>query len=231
MRSKLLAGLSVVGTVTILVLAANTVAIAATGKGFLLGRTNTTSRATTLTRTTPGVALQVRTKSSTNPPLAVNGRGRVTNLNADSVDGLDSSRLLNEPYVVTRTVTTPAYVTTIELKVPVGTYLVNYSAYLRTPSTSPSTPIELLDCYLVETDAANNGISYAGESTTASPYEIAGATGSAVVTKRKPTDKIKLVCNAQQKSITVEKQPIQVVLTRVDRSLPLAGRLAAPATK
>ncbi|HET6154257.1 MAG TPA: hypothetical protein VFE15_15040 [Marmoricola sp.] len=91
MRSKLLSLLTVIGAVTVLVLASNTVALAATGHSFLLGKTNKANKTTTLSRTTAGAALTVKTKSSTNPPFVVNGTGKVTHLNADSLDGKDST--------------------------------------------------------------------------------------------------------------------------------------------
>jgi hypothetical protein len=83
--------LAAIGAASVLVLAANTVAIAANGHGFLLGQSNSASKITTLTRTTSGPALQVKTKSSSNAPFTVNGKGKVTNLNADRLDGIDSS--------------------------------------------------------------------------------------------------------------------------------------------
>ena len=91
MRSKLISALTVIGAVTILLLAGNTVALAGTGKGFLLGKTNTTSKATTLKRTAPGAALKITTKKTTDAPIKVNGTGLVANLNADKIDGKDSS--------------------------------------------------------------------------------------------------------------------------------------------
>lgn len=91
MHSRLISLLTVIGAVTVLVLAGNTVALAATGKGFLLGKINTANKITVLKRTTPGTALKVVTKSATSAPLQVNGTGKVANLNADTVDGLDSS--------------------------------------------------------------------------------------------------------------------------------------------
>lgn len=91
MRSRLISMLTVIGAVTVLVLASNTVAIAATGKGFILGKTNAAKTTTTLKRTTAGSALSLRTKSSANAPLTVNGTGVVTNFNADKLDGLDAN--------------------------------------------------------------------------------------------------------------------------------------------
>lgn len=83
--------LAVLGAVTILVLASNTVAIAATGKGFILGKINSANKQTTLTRTTNGPVLKLNAKSATGTPLAVRGSGKVANLNADKIDGKDSS--------------------------------------------------------------------------------------------------------------------------------------------
>ncbi|MFL6107223.1 MAG: hypothetical protein ACJ72L_09685 [Marmoricola sp.] len=91
MRSKLLSVLTVIGALTVLVLAGNTVALATTGKAILAGKINTASKMTSLTRTTSGTGLQVKTKSTANAPLAVNGTGKVVNFNADKLDGLDST--------------------------------------------------------------------------------------------------------------------------------------------
>src|SRR5690349_15216722 len=76
--------LTVLGAVTILVLAGNTVALATTGHAFILGKANSANKQTQLTRTTSGPALKVTTKSTANPPFAVNGHGKVAHLNADS---------------------------------------------------------------------------------------------------------------------------------------------------
>jgi hypothetical protein len=83
--------LTVIGAITVLVLAGNTVTYAATGGKFILGFTNKANKATTLKRTTSGPALQLTTTSGSNAPLVVNGKGKVANLNADSLDGKDSS--------------------------------------------------------------------------------------------------------------------------------------------
>jgi hypothetical protein len=88
---KLKSFLTVLGAVTVLVLAGNTVAFAATGGKFFLGKTNKADQVSTLKRTTSGAALNLVTKSSSNAPLTTNGKGKVANLNADSLDGKDSS--------------------------------------------------------------------------------------------------------------------------------------------
>lgn len=83
--------LTVIGAVTVLVLAGNTVAFAATGHSFILGKVNKANKATTLKRTTNGPALTLVARPPSSAPFAVNTNGKVTNLNADTVDGLDSS--------------------------------------------------------------------------------------------------------------------------------------------
>jgi hypothetical protein len=83
--------LTVIGAVTVLVLAGNTVAFATTGHSFILGKTNKANKVTTLKRTTNGPALSLLAKPLSSAPFTVNTTGKVTNLNADSLDGLDSS--------------------------------------------------------------------------------------------------------------------------------------------
>ncbi|MBW8751532.1 MAG: hypothetical protein JF565_08920 [Propionibacteriales bacterium] len=83
--------LTVIGAATILVLAGNTVALAATGHSFILGKTNKANTVSTLKRTTNGPALNLVTKPSNTAPFSVNSNGKVANLNADSLDGQDSS--------------------------------------------------------------------------------------------------------------------------------------------
>jgi hypothetical protein len=85
--------LTVIGAVTVLVLASNTVALAATGHSFVLGKTNKANKVTVLKRTTAGPALNLRTTSSNAAPLVLNGKGKVANLNADTVDGLHATAL------------------------------------------------------------------------------------------------------------------------------------------
>jgi hypothetical protein len=69
-------------------------AYAATGGSFILGQTNKAGTLSTVQRTTTnGAALRVLTRQSSNPPFVVNGTGKVANLNADRLDGLDSTAL------------------------------------------------------------------------------------------------------------------------------------------
>ncbi|HVF06894.1 MAG TPA: hypothetical protein VNA20_18800 [Frankiaceae bacterium] len=66
-------------------------ATAASGGSFIIGRSNSATTVTGLTNTN-GTALSLAAKSGT-PPLAVNNSTKVTRLNADYVDGVDSAAL------------------------------------------------------------------------------------------------------------------------------------------
>jgi hypothetical protein len=78
------------GAVFALVVGSGT-AVAATGGKLILGHSNTAGATTSLTNSS-GTALSLSSKSGT-APLKVNRSTKVTNLNSDSVDGLDSSAL------------------------------------------------------------------------------------------------------------------------------------------
>lgn len=92
-------GLVVLLSTLLLITAIDHVAFAATGKSLLLGKKNTASKQTTIVRTSPGPVLKLKSKDATKPPLKVNGTGRVANLNADKLDGLDSSQLATKASV------------------------------------------------------------------------------------------------------------------------------------
>lgn len=131
--------LAVLGAATILVLAANTIAVAATGQPFLLGKSNSANNVTALTRTTSGSALKLQTATSTNPPLTVNGGGKVTNLNADKVDSYDSSVLLNKTTIFSRYINTTATsgFTLYTPTLPAGSYQVTAKGWIYGPTAGP----------------------------------------------------------------------------------------------
>ena len=81
---------------------------AATGGNFILGKSNTASSTTALTAPVAGKGLQVTNTStgagatalglnvaSGKPPFTVNSGTKVANLNADKLDGIDSSGFLS----------------------------------------------------------------------------------------------------------------------------------------
>jgi hypothetical protein len=63
---------------------------AAPGDPFRLGKSNVVNKVSTLVKRGAGPALSLKVRGG-QPPLAVNSGGRVKNLNADRVDGKDSS--------------------------------------------------------------------------------------------------------------------------------------------
>jgi hypothetical protein len=76
-----------------LVFGAATTALGANGKPFLLGKRNVASAVSTLVKRGPGPALSVAVGAG-QAPISVNASaGKATNLNADELDGLDSSEL------------------------------------------------------------------------------------------------------------------------------------------
>lgn len=82
--------LSVVLAALVLIGGANLAAYAATGGKFILGFTNKANQATTLTNTGTGPALNLNARAGS-PALAVSNENKIAKLNADKVDGLDSS--------------------------------------------------------------------------------------------------------------------------------------------
>ncbi len=150
--------LTVIGAVTVLVLAANTVALAATGHGFILGKSNSANKVTTLSRTTSGSVLSLHSKSSSNAPLTVNGRGKVANLNADLLDGLDSTALRAKTYRYSMPAQgSVSVVNTYFPHLPSGIYHASYSVAMQVSSTNPIT------CYFGYSDSSFSLIGYGVE--------------------------------------------------------------------
>ncbi len=83
--------LKALGAVAVLGIVGNSVSVAATGQGLVLGKSNKAATPTAIQRTTAGPVLTIRTKKTTDAPFTVNGRGWIRNLNADTLDGMDSS--------------------------------------------------------------------------------------------------------------------------------------------
>jgi hypothetical protein len=75
----------------ILVMGIDYVSYAATGDSFILGQLNKAGTVTTLERTTNGAALKLKTNNNAAAPFVTNAQGKVTNLNADKVDGKNAS--------------------------------------------------------------------------------------------------------------------------------------------
>lgn len=218
--------LAVLGAATVLVLAGNTVALAATGQNFLLGKGNSANAQTTLARTTSGPVLSLKNTSSTGTPLVVNGKGKVSNLNADSVDGFDSAAMRNKVYVFTREISPGSADTSYQLQLPVptGTYQVGYSLY---PSGG-FVDDDSLDCYIT-VHQNGSALRYVAESRSVARSGLTPAVSGSGVIGLSSTEDVRLDCNAGFAFSTFTGQPLQVYLsptTYVGGSSNL--RVAAP---
>lgn len=148
--------LTVIGAVTVLVLAANTVALAATGQGFILGASNSANKVTKLSRTTSGSVLSLHSKSAANAPLTVNGRGKVTNLNADLLDGLDSTSLRAKTYIYSLpSQNLVSVMNVIFSSLPSGLYRGTYNVTMTVNGSANP-----LNCYFTYSDHAFTAINY-----------------------------------------------------------------------
>lgn len=203
MRAKFTTALTVIGAVAVLTFAGNGIALAATGHGFILGKSNSANKVTTLSRTTGGSVLSLHSKSSSSAPLTVNGTGKVANLNVDKLDGLDSSALKTRSYIFTHVVGAPTTFVTVSVPVPVGTYLFNYSAYLSGATGETY-------CQIYRTTPTSS--TYVGISDPSFATDP-GITGSGAVTKA-AGDTITFDCETFGHSFTtLGTTPIQLVMT------------------
>ena len=139
--------------------AANLGAYAATGAPLLLGKKNDAPKTTTL-KSAKGPALSLKTKS-TAPPLAVSGSAKVEKLNADLLDGVDSSALKTKTFVFHLSGITPdnSFLYFDLAGLPAGKYLVSYNIGVEYPSSSSS----IRGYFVRASGAADNGIHVSGE--------------------------------------------------------------------
>lgn len=202
--------LTVIGAVAVLVLAGNTVAYAATGGKFFLGKTNKASKQSVLKRTTSGPALKLTTKSPNNAPLTTNGRGKVGNLNADLLDGLDSSSLMTGTYSFTKSVSPDAPSVEFQIPLPEGSYVVGYSGTLVGGGSDAANARAY--CFLTRTVASAETY-YASETILTVSTVQPALSGSAVVTLPAGST-LTLTCGATSDFHTVADEPIRIYATR-----------------
>jgi hypothetical protein len=196
--------LTVIGAVAILVLAANSALYAATGGEFILGKKNSANNISTLKRTTPGPALKLKTTSSA-APMVVTGAGKVANLNADKVDGLNAADLQTRSriYHVPPASGVSSFATTFTGLAP-GIYLVSYSL-----QTSMSTGN--LHCWFY----TGSGGAYTMWNSTATHEDLGFAAASGVVDTR--TQSLSFNCNGGTMTVsTADSASSQIVFTRID---------------
>ena len=113
----------------LLVLGFDLATYAATGQSLVIGKSNVANKATKLQRTTGGPVLQLKAKKNS-PPLAVNSKTRVKNLNADLLDGYSSDELPTSATTVRLGLGAASAGPNWNVSMPDGTYLVNWQAYV-----------------------------------------------------------------------------------------------------
>ena len=194
--------LTVIGAVTVLVLATNTLTLAATGHPLIAGAGNKAKKITSLKRTTGGAALRLRT-TPTSAPLEVTGRGLVANLNSDQVDGLEAADLLTRSLVFKAPVVGYDDHVRVTLPLPDGTWLVSFAAHLKMQSQ----PHDDAECYLTLLDGTDN---FVADTTIAPGTGNPSVTGSDVVTKPAGVG-VALECTSLTPFITATNLPLKAV--------------------
>ena len=216
--------LTVIGAVTVLVLAGNTVSLAATGHGLILGKTNKANKVTTLKRTTAGSPLSLVATASGTAPFTTNGKGKVTNLNADKVDGIDSSALQTRSYVFRSAFAAKTQVN-FDLALPNGSYLVSYSNFF-VGVTAP----DAVQCYVEEhvPPSAPRDTAYSSFNFT-SGNSAPGLTGSGLATKT-AGGTVSVHCDTHTGTFSTDPAtPMEIVATPtriVSLSSPVPARVA-----
>ena len=215
--------LTVIGAVTVLVLAANTVAFAATGGKFILGHKNKAGNVTTLKRTTSGSALKLRTTSSSAAPLIVNGAGKVANLNADKVDGYDSSTMVNQTTVYQKSIDLLVAGTVFSLvtgTVPAGKYMVTGSAWIYGPTAGTGVECSILG-------STNDG-QWAFLPINPNGYYTPNLSGLLTLPTAQP---VTFECNGPSFTYnTYFGAPLQLTLTKVAQAISGAATRVAPSS-
>jgi hypothetical protein len=138
---KLLSVVTGAATVLAIVVGYDAASYAATGDSLILGSANKAKKTTKLTMKGRGPALSVKTKAGY-PPFAVSSSTKVENLNADTVDGVDSSALMNATtrrYVYSSQVAQPASSYLVDRLAP-GSYVVSFNTNLTPSLGTPGSP-------------------------------------------------------------------------------------------
>jgi hypothetical protein len=198
-------------------------ASAATGHAFVLGHLNKADRATVLKRTTPGAALGLTTSSSGAAPLTVNGRGRVANLNADRIDGLDSPALVGVRAQVFQFVldsTQLAHAVPVTTLAP-GSYLATLDVPLIGAGGTAAAPTGL-SCEFLQTGIGSTEVERGQVQGSTSVAGIPVLTSTTVLTTAQGAH-VSLICSASKAWTTTAHLPAEVTLTKLDgASFPAA---------
>lgn len=203
-----------------LVVGVDYAAFAATGQSLLLGRNNSANTLTTLERTTTGPALKIVTKSGASAPLSVNGKGKVANLNADRLDGLDGATLQSKAWTVTATAENELDQFTLPISVPAGRYLFAYAVPMGGLTDTNA------ECFLQIEDDTN----FAGQVNIPiinGPSMGIAISGSAVLTVP-AGKKVNLECASGGPFVMGASNPAQLSAVRLDKVVSLGNVALVP---
>ncbi len=203
-----------------LVVSVDYLAFAATGQSLLLGRSNSANKATAITRTTSGPALQLNVKNGTGAPMKVNSKGRIGKLNADYVDGKHATDLgvRTTVYSYNVNVVGGSSFTFSLPSVPAGSYLATMDGWIYGPSAST------LICYL-RVGGSDDRLQQWFPSVTGNTYFPVSTSG--VVTAPTTTNLI-VRCSGNSGTWT-DYNDFQVSLTRIDvRTNAATGPVVRP---
>lgn len=211
--------LAVLGAATVLVLAGNTIVLAATGQSLILGKGNSANNITAVKRTTAGSVLKLETATSSSAPLTVTGTGKVTNLNADKVDGVNASDLTTKAQGWTVPINVGVGFVSIDLPLAPGNYYLSYSAYMISGGTDGGTAT----CFFIRDDSSTT---YFGETKVVTAAATTpGLNGAGFVNVGSGTN-VRLYCDPPANFTTSASEPIQITALRLD-SLS-TGNIALP---
>jgi hypothetical protein len=197
--------LAVVGAAAVLVVGFDAATYAATGSSLLMGRINTANKTTVVKNTGSGPAMSLLTKSAASAPFKTNAKGRVANLNADKVDGLEAAAIIaagrqattlggsSKAQILTAAKTTTSVTyrssggrsgnTTYQLpSVPAGTYLVTIAGRVSLNTAGSAGSPNTLTCTLGDRGVILFGTPGAWAQATVTSGSLAHMAGSQVVT-------------------------------------------------
>jgi hypothetical protein len=204
--------ITVLVAVVLLVGAGDVASYATTGHGLLLGKANSSKKATTIARTTAGPAFGFRSRAGS-PPFSVNSGTRVNGLNADRLDGLDSTSLQTRTRVFEDQGAQNRGSQEIwATPVSAGSYLVRYTAPLVLSAGTAAAP-EPVACAI-----QSGGASYASTSgVRTGPSAVTFLSGSASITVA-PGATPQLFCTTMDATTfaLTDGGVVRIELTRID---------------
>ncbi|MBF4768719.1 hypothetical protein ISU10_13185 [Nocardioides agariphilus] len=222
---KLKSGLIALAVGIVLVAALDWAAAAATGRSMILGQWNQADHSTTLKNTKSGPALDLR---ASGPALKVSNGKKIAKLNADQLDGLDSTDLQsnrNVTYQWSATNHTGGFTQAIPDQ-PAGSYVISFSLQMNGAQGTEADP-NVINCRIDQTTTVGIDTLKARLADTQLPSidTIPTLNGSNPVVLA-TGDKLTLACTMTRNGLswtTPVTQPITVNLLRVDGSTVTMG--------